>query len=267
MRIRRRRRYTLALAIAACVLGMLAAIVALTLPFWADLEEDLAAPIALLAATLSATPLLHLSSHQTSSQSGPETHLFTAIATTGCGRPAPTRPGTTTVDRLSVGALTRDYRVHVPSTYQPKLKTALVLSLHGHGSTAVLQEQRDDVSHGPWPKQTSIEGRWDLARRHPREGLAPSTAPCEVGRPRRITRRSVTQTAGVVRPPLSSKKLNQDHLRQPLAAGHHREHVLFLIGDEIHEDQIVLAAERFAQRALDIAGLFDAHAHMTERLG
>ena len=93
MRIRRRRRYTLALAIAACVLGMLAAIVALTLPFWADLEEDLAAPIALLAATLSATPLLHLSSHQTSSQSGPETHLFTAIATTGCGRPAPARPG------------------------------------------------------------------------------------------------------------------------------------------------------------------------------
>ncbi len=59
MRIRRRRRYTLALAIAACVLGMLTAIVALTLPFWADLEEDLAAPIALLAATLSATPLLH----------------------------------------------------------------------------------------------------------------------------------------------------------------------------------------------------------------
>lgn len=147
MRIRRRRRYTLALAIAACVLGMLTAIVALTLPFWADLEEDLAAPIALLAATLSATPLLHLSSHQTSSQSGPETHLFTAIATTGCGRPAPTRPGMTTVDRLSVGALTRDYRLHVPSTYQPRLKTALVLSFHGHGSTAVLQEQRTGLSH------------------------------------------------------------------------------------------------------------------------
>src|SRR5262245_30351184 len=141
MRIRRGR-YTLALAIVACVIGMLAAIVALALQSWTDLEEDLeedlAAPIASLAATLGAPPLLHLSSHQTSSQSGPEAHLFTAIATTGCGHPAPSRTGTTTVGRLTVGTLTRDYLLHVPSTYQPKLEAALVLSFHGHGSTAAL---------------------------------------------------------------------------------------------------------------------------------
>jgi polyhydroxybutyrate depolymerase len=45
-----------------------------------------------------------------------------------------------------VGALTREYRLHLPSTYQSKLKTALVLSFHGHGSTAILQEEQTGLS-------------------------------------------------------------------------------------------------------------------------
>src|SRR5690349_17362692 len=140
MRIRRER-YRLALAIAACTLGLLAAAVALTLPAWADLEEDLAAPIALLAATLSATPLIHISSHQAPPQPGQELHPFTAIATTGCGRPAMSMPGTTTVGRLAAGSLARSYRLHLPIAYQSTVKTPLVLSFHGHGSTALLQEE------------------------------------------------------------------------------------------------------------------------------
>ena len=62
-------------------------------------------------------------------------------------------------------------------------------------------------------------------------------------------------------------RLTEDHLRHALAAGHHREDVLGLVGDEIHEHQVVLARERFAAARLDVRRLLDPHADVAVGLG
>src|SRR5512143_2907365 len=66
---------------------------------------------------------------------------------------------------------------------------------------------------------------------------------------------------------LISQFLRQDHLGQPLAAGHHREDVLGLVGDEVEEHEPVLELERLLERALDVAGLLDLEPDVPVGLG
>jgi polyhydroxybutyrate depolymerase len=63
------------------------------------------------------------------------------IDTTGCGLPAPIPPGTSAVETLLSGGITRLYRLHIPPGYLPNQNTPLVLSFHGHGSSAKNQER------------------------------------------------------------------------------------------------------------------------------
>jgi polyhydroxybutyrate depolymerase len=60
-----------------------------------------------------------------------------ALSGSGCGKPA--SAGSTTLS-LTIGGHARTVIVHVPTGYQPSTKVALVLNLHGSGSTAVDQE-------------------------------------------------------------------------------------------------------------------------------
>ncbi len=72
----------------------------------------------------------------------PESHwgITTPVETTGCGLPAPIPPGTSAVGSVLSEGLVRLYRLHVPLGYQPSHLTPLVLSFHGHGSSAKNQE-------------------------------------------------------------------------------------------------------------------------------
>jgi polyhydroxybutyrate depolymerase len=63
-----------------------------------------------------------------------------SLAATGCGKSPPTPPGSSADRTLQSGGITRIYRVHVPRGYRPSRRTALVLSFHGHGSSAAGQE-------------------------------------------------------------------------------------------------------------------------------
>src|SRR3990172_5357114 len=73
-------------------------------------------------------------------------------------------------------------------------------------------------------------------------------------------------TVSILRPP-ASQVLGEDHLRAPLPARDHRVHVLRLVGDEVHEDEVVLAAERLAERRLDVRRPLDQHAMVAVALG
>ena len=64
-----------------------------------------------------------------------------------------------------------------------------------------------------------------------------------------------------------SHLLYQNHFRKALPAGHHGEHVLRLVGNEVHEYQSLLELECFLQRAFHIVRLFDFHADMAITLG
>src|SRR5207248_5744139 len=61
--------------------------------------------------------------------------------------------------------------------------------------------------------------------------------------------------------------LRKNHLGQALAALDHRIDVLRLVRDEIEEDQVVLALERFLQCGLDLAGLLHLDADVPIALG
>jgi polyhydroxybutyrate depolymerase len=73
----------------------------------------------------------------------PRSHwgITTPIATTGCGLPASIPPGTSANETLLSERLTRLYRLHIPARYLPTRGTPLVLSFHGHGSSAKNQER------------------------------------------------------------------------------------------------------------------------------
>ncbi|KAA9166138.1 ferulic acid esterase [Amycolatopsis acidicola] len=68
-----------------------------------------------------------------------------AVPTTGCGLAAPA-PGATTVAHLTSGGVDREYRLHVPAGYRAAREYPLVLSYHGHGRTALYQEQLSGFS-------------------------------------------------------------------------------------------------------------------------
>ncbi|RAQ94601.1 alpha/beta hydrolase family esterase [Thermogemmatispora tikiterensis] len=73
-----------------------------------------------------------------SGQASP-TPAVTSQKSQGCGQPAVAR-GTTLVETLLSGGVTRSYRLHIPSGYQPDLPLPLVLNFHGHGSSGKQQE-------------------------------------------------------------------------------------------------------------------------------
>ncbi|MFL5698919.1 MAG: alpha/beta hydrolase family esterase [Ktedonobacteraceae bacterium] len=74
------------------------------------------------------------------------TMITTPITSTGCGKPAPTPPGSSVNETILSGGLTRTYLLHVPSGYQAHSSEALVLNFHGHGSQAMQQEHRSGMS-------------------------------------------------------------------------------------------------------------------------
>jgi polyhydroxybutyrate depolymerase len=71
------------------------------------------------------------------------------LATTGCGRRPPVRPGRSgeleikADPAVSAGSTRRGYRLHVPAGYRPARQVPAVLLLHGNGGSA---EDLDDVS-------------------------------------------------------------------------------------------------------------------------
>ena len=77
----------------------------------------------------------------------PETTVITTpISSAGCGKPAPTPPGSSVYETVFSGGLKRTYLLHVPSGYQANSSEAVVLNFHGHGSNAVQQERRSGMS-------------------------------------------------------------------------------------------------------------------------
>jgi len=64
-----------------------------------------------------------------------------ATPTTGCGKLPPAPPGVSIPQTLTVGALNRQYRLHVSAAYQASTLTPLVLSFHGRGSSAIEDER------------------------------------------------------------------------------------------------------------------------------
>jgi polyhydroxybutyrate depolymerase len=98
----------------------------------------LLAPLALV----SSGALIQASAPQARAAPPPGYYGVTApIATTGCGQPAPIPPGTSASASLRSGGLNRLYRLHLPPGYLPTRSTPLVLSFHGHGSSAKNQER------------------------------------------------------------------------------------------------------------------------------
>ncbi len=87
------------------------------------------------------------SSARPSRAPSPETTIITTpITSTGCGKPAPTPPGSSVNETILSGGLTRTYLLHVPSGYQAHSSEAVVLNFHGHGSNAMQQERRSGMS-------------------------------------------------------------------------------------------------------------------------
>src|SRR5947209_6321368 len=104
----------------------------------------LGALCALLAASCSSSPS---SSPRPARTPSPETTMITTpIRSAGCGKPAPTPPGSSVIETVLSGGLTRTYLLHVPAGYQAHSSEALVLNFHGHGSNAIQQEHRSGMS-------------------------------------------------------------------------------------------------------------------------
>ncbi len=76
----------------------------------------------------------------------PDKIMPAPIISTGCGQPAPVRPGRTAERTISSGGLRRQYLLHLPPSYQVDSPTPLVLSFHGHGANANDQEGRTGLS-------------------------------------------------------------------------------------------------------------------------
>src|SRR5438132_2420476 len=99
---------------------------------------------ALLAASCSASPS---SSPRPAGTPSPETTMITTpIRSAGCGKPAPTPPGSSVNETVLSGGLTRTSLLHVPSGYQADSSEAVVLNFHGHSSNAIQQERRSGMS-------------------------------------------------------------------------------------------------------------------------
>jgi len=56
-------------------------------------------------------------------------------ASAGCGAQPPVAPGESIAATIGVGELTRDYRLHLPTGYDPNEPAPLVLVIHGYTGT------------------------------------------------------------------------------------------------------------------------------------
>jgi len=84
----------------------------------------------------------------------------------GCGARPPAAPGKSVSTTLRVGELTREYRLHVPTGYDPDTAVPLVLVIHGYTGTAETTENgetsfsRHADEHGyvvAYPQATGFE--------------------------------------------------------------------------------------------------------------
>jgi polyhydroxybutyrate depolymerase len=75
-----------------------------------------------------------------------------ARATTGCGQPSPSRPGSTeaqqvaTEPHLEAGRRDRDFLLHLPSGYSSNRPVGVVVALHGYGGDAEGMERGTGLS-------------------------------------------------------------------------------------------------------------------------
>src|SRR5437868_3926461 len=110
----------------------------------ADLWCIFGALCALLAGSCSASSS---ASPRLAGTPSPETTMITTpIRSAGCGKPAPTPPGSSVIETVLSGGLTRTYLLHVPSGYQANSSEAVILNFHGHSSNAIRQERRSGMS-------------------------------------------------------------------------------------------------------------------------
>mgnify|MGYP001392317231 CR=1 FL=1 len=70
------------------------------------------------------------------------TVVTSPITSLGCGQPAPIAPGTSMIQSLVSGGLTRSYLLYLPPHYTSHSSYALVLNFHGHGSNTFQQAYR-----------------------------------------------------------------------------------------------------------------------------
>jgi polyhydroxybutyrate depolymerase len=68
------------------------------------------------------------------------------LRATGCGKTPPAPPGTSVDEIVLSDHILRRYLLHIPLTYQDTRPTPLVLSFHGHGSSAWVQERLSGFS-------------------------------------------------------------------------------------------------------------------------
>jgi polyhydroxybutyrate depolymerase len=89
--------------------------------------------------------------HAQAAQSTPTAHYpqitdSVPPASTGCGKHPLIRPGTSANALLLSGRTLRTYRLHLPIAYNAHRAYPLVLSFHGHGQTAFIQELQTHLS-------------------------------------------------------------------------------------------------------------------------
>jgi polyhydroxybutyrate depolymerase len=65
----------------------------------------------------------------------------------GCGGTPPAKPGDTVVRTVRVGELEREYRLHLPTGYDPESAVPLVLAIHGYTGTAEALENERTRRH------------------------------------------------------------------------------------------------------------------------
>lgn len=95
-------------------------------------------PFAIGAAQLpKATPTSSAPAVATASPNPPTSTALVPSGSSGCGdAPSVATPGTTVLQTLHAGQLSRSFRLRLPRGYQRDVPTPLVLAFHGHGGSA-----------------------------------------------------------------------------------------------------------------------------------
>jgi polyhydroxybutyrate depolymerase len=105
-------------------------------------------------------------SHEGRGEARKEPHGTRGVGTPGCGKTPPAAPGKSTKHSIKVGELDREYLLHLPTGYDRKTPTSLVLNIHGYTDTAERWESSTGMSdhadgHGyvvAYPQSTSFRG-------------------------------------------------------------------------------------------------------------